>query len=372
MGSPDIQPPGNKLPENLAAADNRAADGFKSGFVSIVGKPNVGKSTLMNQLIGERLSIITAKAQTTRHRIMGILNGNHNGQPFQLVYSDTPGIIQPKYKLHESMMSFVRGSLEDADVILFVTDIFERHDEDDVIKRLKYANVPIILLINKIDQATPEEVEAKIQYWEEHFEVGGYAVIDEAAVVADPDIAELAEEHELDEEPVADEATESTEAGQAPGAPRKATEIIPISALNGFNLDRLFDDIIRYLPTHPAYFPDDELTDKSERFFASEIIREKIFLNYKKEVPYSSEVIVTGFKDREDMLVISAEILVERPTQRAILLGEKGSMIKKTGIMAREELERFFGKKVFLETHVKVEPDWRQKERMLRRLGYDE
>nr|ARK13522.1 GTPase Era [Fibrella sp. ES10-3-2-2] len=356
----------------MAAADNRAADGFKSGFVSIVGKPNVGKSTLMNQLIGERLSIITAKAQTTRHRIMGILNGNHNGQPFQLVYSDTPGIIQPKYKLHESMMSFVRGSLEDADVILFVTDIFERHDEDDVIKRLKYANVPIILLINKIDQATPEEVEAKIQYWEEHFEVGGYAVIDEAAVVADPDIAELAEEHELDEEPVADEATESTEAGQAPGAPRKATEIIPISALNGFNLDRLFDDIIRYLPTHPAYFPDDELTDKSERFFASEIIREKIFLNYKKEVPYSSEVIVTGFKDREDMLVISAEILVERPTQRAILLGEKGSMIKKTGIMAREELERFFGKKVFLETHVKVEPDWRQKERMLRRLGYDE
>lgn len=346
------------------SADAKATEGFKSGFVSIVGKPNVGKSTLMNQLIGERLSIITAKAQTTRHRIMGILNGNHNGQPFQLVYSDTPGIIQPKYKLHESMMSFVRGSLEDADVILFVTDIFERHDEDDVIKRLKYANVPIILLINKIDQATPEEVEDKIQYWEAHFEVGGYAVVDEKA--ADPDIAELAEEHELDEEPLADENT------NVPAGPRKATEIIPISALNGFNLDRLFDDIIRYLPTHPAYFPDDELTDKSERFFASEIIREKIFLNYKKEVPYSSEVIVTGFKDREDMLVISAEILVERPTQRAILLGEKGNMIKKTGIMAREELERFFGKKVFLETHVKVEPDWRQKERMLRRLGYDE
>ena len=342
----------------------QAPEGFKAGFVSIVGKPNVGKSTLMNQLIGERLSIITAKAQTTRHRIMGILNGNHHGQPFQLVYSDTPGIIQPKYKLHESMMSFVRGSLEDADVILFVTDIFERYDEDDVIKRLKYANVPIILLINKIDQATPEEVEAKIKYWEEHFEVGGYAVVEET--VLDPDLAELAAEHELDLEPV-EEAPANVPAG-----PRKATEIIPISALNGFNLDRLFDDIIRYLPTHPAYFPDDELTDKSERFFASEIIREKIFLNYKKEIPYSSEVIVTGFKDREDMLVISAEILVERPTQRAILLGEKGSMIKKTGIMAREELERFFGKKVFLETHVKVEPDWRQKERMLRRLGYDE
>lgn len=347
----------------------QATEGFKSGFVSIVGKPNVGKSTLMNQLIGERLSIITSKAQTTRHRIMGILNGNHNGQPFQLVYSDTPGIIQPKYKLHESMMSFVRGSLEDADVILFVTDIFERHDEDDVIKRLKYANVPIILLINKIDQATPEEVEAKIAYWEQHFEVGGYAVLDEKTV--DPDIGELAEEHELDEEPT-DDVDANVPGESIPGAPRKATEIIPISALNGFNLDRLFDDIVRYLPTHPAYFPDDELTDKSERFFASEIIREKIFLNYKKEVPYSSEVIVTGFKDREDMIVISAEILVERPTQRAILLGEKGNMIKKTGIMAREELERFFGKKVFLETHVKVEPDWRQKERMLRRLGYDE
>ncbi|MEZ0540506.1 GTPase Era [Fibrella arboris] len=360
MGSPDIQPPGDQLPVP------EAVEGFKSGFVSIVGKPNVGKSTLMNQLIGERLSIITSKAQTTRHRIMGILNGNHNGQPFQLVYSDTPGIIQPKYKLHESMMSFVRGSLEDADVILFVTDIFERHDEDDVIKRLKYANVPIILLINKIDQATPEEVEAKINYWEEHFEVGGYAVIDDK--VADPDLAELAEEHELDEEP--DAANVPDEA--APGGPRKATEIIPISALNGFNLDRLFDDIVRHLPVHPPYFPEDELTDKPERFFASEIVREKIFLNYKKEVPYSSEVIITGFKDREDMIVISAEILVERPTQRAILLGEKGSMIKKTGIMAREELERFFGKKVFLETHVKVEPDWRQKERMLRRLGYDE
>lgn len=363
MGSPDIQPPGDQLPVD-AVAPLQAADGFKAGFVSIVGKPNVGKSTLMNQLIGERLSIITSKAQTTRHRIMGILNGNHNGQPFQLVYSDTPGIIQPKYKLHESMMSFVRGSLEDADVILFVTDIFERHDEEDVIKRLKYANVPIILLINKIDQATPEEVEDKIRYWEEHFEVGGYAVIDETP--ADPDIDELAEEHELDDEP------EAEEPANVPSGSRKATEIIPISALNGFNLDRLFDDIIRYLPNHPAYFPEDELTDKSERFFASEIIREKIFLNYKKEVPYSSEVIVTGFKDREDMIVISAEILVERPTQRAILLGEKGNMIKKTGIMAREELERFFGKKVFLETHVKVEPDWRQKERMLRRLGYDE
>ncbi|GAB3688963.1 GTPase Era [Spirosoma flavus] len=293
----------------------------KAGFVSIVGKPNVGKSTLMNQLVGERLSIITSKAQTTRHRIMGILNGTHHDQEFQLVYSDTPGIIKPQYKLHESMMSFVRGSIEDADVVLFVTDIFEQHDEDDVIVRLQKSEVPILLLINKIDQATQDQVIEKIAYWQTHF---------------------------------------------------KAQEIIPISALNGFNIDLVFDSIFSRLPEHPPYFPKDELTDKPERFFASEIIREKIFLNYKKEVPYSSEVIITGFKEKEDIIVVQAEILVERATQRAILLGEGGKMIKKTGIMAREELERFFGKKVFLEQFVKVEPDWRQKERMLKRLGYDE
>lgn len=293
----------------------------KAGFVSIVGKPNVGKSTLMNQLVGERLSIITAKAQTTRHRIMGILNGTHNGQEFQLVYSDTPGIIKPLYKLHESMMSFVRGSIEDADVVLFVTDIFEQHDENDVIQRLQKSEVPVLLLINKIDQATQEQVEEKIAYWQEKF---------------------------------------------------NAQEIIPISALNGFNMDRVFEGLISRLPQHPPYFPKDELTDKPERFFASEIIREKIFLNYKAEVPYSSEVVVTGFKEKDDIIVIQAEILVERATQRAILLGEGGKMIKKTGIMARMELERFFGKKVYLEQFVKVEPDWRQKERMLKRLGYDE
>ena len=305
---------------NIDPIQNFPAD-HKAGFVSIVGKPNVGKSTLMNQLVGERLSIITSKAQTTRHRIMGILNGTHDGQEFQLVYSDTPGIIKPLYKLQESMMSFVRGSIEDADVVLFVTDIFEQHDENDVIERLRKADVPILLLINKIDQATQEQVNEKIAYWQEHFE---------------------------------------------------AQEIIPISALNNFNVDRVFESVISRLPQHPPYFPKDELTDKPERFFASEIIREKIFLNYKKEVPYSSEVVVTGFKEKEEIIVIQAEILVERATQRAILLGEGGKMIKKTGIMAREELERFFGKKVFLEQFVKVEPDWRQKERMLKRLGYDE
>jgi GTP-binding protein Era len=305
---------------NTNSIENFPAD-HKAGFVSIVGKPNVGKSTLMNQLVGERLSIITSKAQTTRHRIMGILNGTHNGQEFQLVYSDTPGIIKPQYKLQESMMSFVRGSIEDADVVLFVTDIFEQHDENDVIERLRKSEVPILLLINKIDQATQEQVTEKIEYWREHF---------------------------------------------------TAQEIIPISALNNFNVDQVFEAIISRLPQHPPYFPKDELTDKPERFFASEIIREKIFLNYKKEVPYSSEVVVMGFKEKEDIIVIQAEILVERATQRAILLGEGGKMIKKTGIMAREELERFFGKKVFLEQFVKVEPDWRQKERMLKRLGYDE
>jgi GTP-binding protein Era len=305
---------------NTQVIENSPAD-HKAGFVSIVGKPNVGKSTLMNQLVGERLSIITSKAQTTRHRIMGILNGTHEGQEFQLVYSDTPGIIKPLYKLHESMMSFVRGSIEDADVVLFVTDIFEQHDENDVIERLQKSEVPILLLINKVDQATQEQVQEKIEYWSTHF---------------------------------------------------RADAIIPISALNNFNIDQVFDAIITRLPQHPPYFPKDELTDKPERFFASEIIREKIFLNYKKEVPYSSEVVVIGFKEKDDIIVIQAEILVERPTQRAILLGEGGKMIKKTGIMAREELERFFGKKVFLEQFVKVEPDWRQKDRMLRRLGYDE
>lgn len=293
----------------------------RAGFVSIVGKPNVGKSTLMNVLVGERLSIITAKAQTTRHRIMGMLNGVYEGQEFQLVYSDTPGIIQPKYKLHESMMGFVRGSLEDADVVLFVTDIFEQYDENDVIARLQKTETPVLLLINKVDQATEEQVKEKMAYWGEKF---------------------------------------------------VAAEIIPISALNQFNTERLLGDIVSRLPQHPPYFPKDELTDKPERFFASEIIREKIFLNYKKEVPYSCEVVITGFKDRDDMIVIQSEILVERATQRAILLGEGGKMIKKTGIMAREELERFFGKKVFLEQFVKVEPDWRNKERTLKRFGYDQ
>jgi GTPase len=288
----------------------------KAGFVSIIGKPNVGKSTLMNALVGERLSIITSKAQTTRHRIMGIINGDD----FQIVYSDTPGIIEPKYELHKSMMRFVHTSLEDADVVLFVTDIFEKFNEEDVITKLKHIQVPVFLIINKVDLATQEQVIEKTQYWQQYLQ---------------------------------------------------PKEVIAVSALKAFNTGRILEAIKENLPEHPAYFPKDELTDKTERFFASEIIREKIFLNYKKEVPYSCEVIVSEFKEKKDMLVIRAEILVERKSQRAILLGHKGEAIKKTGTEARQEMEAFFGRKIFLETHIKVEPDWRSKTAVLDRFGYN-
>lgn len=298
----------------------------KAGFVSIIGKPNVGKSTLMNVLVGERLSIITSKAQTTRHRIMGILNGVYKEDEFQLVYSDTPGIIKPSYELHKSMMRFVHTSLDDADVILFVTDIFEQHDENDVISKLKYIEAPVFLIINKIDLATKEQLEEKIAYWQGNF----------------------------------------------PGKNPEAAQIFPISALNQTNTKELFERIVESLPVHPPYFPKDELTDRPERFFASEIVREKIFLNYKKEVPYSCEVVITEFKEKEDIIVIRSEILVERDSQRGILIGDQGKAIKKLGIQAREEMEKFFGKKVFLEQFVKVEPDWRSKTNSLTRFGYNQ
>lgn len=288
----------------------------KAGFVSIIGKPNVGKSTLMNALVGEKLSIITSKAQTTRHRIMGILNGDD----FQIVYSDTPGIIEPKYELHKSMMRFVHTSLEDADVVLFVTDIFEKFNEEDVITKLKHIQVPLFLIINKVDLATQEQVVEKIAYWQQYLQ---------------------------------------------------PKEVIAVSAINQFNTARIMQVILENIPEHPAYFPKEELTDKTERFFAAEIIREKIFLNYKKEVPYSCEVIVTEFKEKKDMLVIRAEIVVERKSQRAIILGHKGEAIKKIGIEARKDLEEFFGSKVFLEQHVRVEPDWRTKTITLDRFGYN-
>lgn len=289
----------------------------KAGFVSIVGKPNVGKSTLMNALVGEKLSIITSKAQTTRHRIMGILNGEN----FQLVYSDTPGIIKPQYALHESMMGFVRTSLEDADVILFVTDIYEKHDEEEVIQRLQHAEVPVLVLINKIDQATVADVKDKMIYWQEKM---------------------------------------------------NPTEVLPISALHGTNTDHLFDRLLHYMPEHPAYFPKDELTDKPERFFVSEIIREKILLNYKKEIPYSCEVVIEEFKEEEDIIRIRAEISVERKSQKGIVIGHKGEMLKKVGTQARVDMEEFFGKKIFLDLYVRVNENWRTDQRLLRRFGYNE
>ena len=294
---------------------------FRAGFVSIIGKPNVGKSTLMNVLVGEKMSIITSKAQTTRHRIMGILNGKHEDIPFQLVYSDTPGVVKPAYKLHDSMMNFVKGSLEDADVVLFVTEVGEKAAEHEVIPLLQRTNAPIILVLNKIDLSNEEELKRKTEEWEKEIQ---------------------------------------------PAA------IIPISALLNANVQTLFDAIITRLPFHPPYFDEDELTDKPERFFASEIVREKIFLNYRQEIPYSSEVVISEFKERDDMIVIRAEILVERKSQKGIIIGEKGAMLKKIGSEARKDMEDFFGKKVFLEQHVKVEPDWRSKENKLRQFGYEE
>ncbi len=302
-------PPENAPPEQRA------------GFVSIIGRPNVGKSTLMNVLVGEKLSIITSKAQTTRHRIMGILNGVHEGTPFQLVYSDTPGVVTPAYKLHESMMTFVKGSLEDADVVLFVTEIGEKAADHEVVPLLRRTDAPVVLVLNKIDLSNEEQVNAKMNEWQQALE---------------------------------------------PAA------IIPISALLNANIQTLFDAVITRLPIHPRYFSEDELTDKPERFFASEIIREKIFLNYRQEIPYSSEVVVTEFKEKDDIIVIRAEIMVERKSQKGILIGDKGSMLKKVGTQARQDLETFFGKKVFLEQYVKVEPDWRSKENKLRQFGYDE
>lgn len=287
----------------------------KAGFVSIIGKPNVGKSTLMNQLVGEKLSIITSKAQTTRHRIMGILSG----EEFQVVYSDTPGILNPQYELHKSMMRFVSSSLEDADLILFVTDLFEKYEDDAMIHRLIDADVPIILVMNKIDLAKGSQASDKLDYWKEII---------------------------------------------------KSENGVLISALEGHGIEGLFNKILEQLPEHPAYFPKEEFTDKPERFFVSEIVREKLFLHYKKEVPYSCEVEVTEFKEDEKIIRIRVTINVERKSQRAILLGHKGERIKKVGTEARLDMEKFFGKKIFLEQHINVEPDWRKKSAKLKGFGY--
>jgi GTP-binding protein Era len=288
----------------------------KAGFVSIIGKPNVGKSTLMNALVGEKLSIITPKAQTTRHRILGMVNEEN----YQIVFSDTPGIIKPRYGLQDSMMNFVKGALSDADLILFVTDINEQHDENDVLEKIINTTIPMIVLINKIDGATQEQVDEKQTYWQELL---------------------------------------------------KPKHIFAISALHKYNLDGIMDMVLDYLPEHPAYYDKEDLTDKNQRFFVSEIIREKIFNNYQKEIPYSTEVVITAFKEEEKITRISAEIIVERDSQKNILIGKGGSMLKKVGTEARKDIEKFLDQKVFLETFVKVLPDWRSKKNYLKSFGYE-
>jgi GTPase len=288
---------------------------FKSGFVSIVGKPNVGKSTLMNQLMGETLSIATPKAQTTRHRIMGMLNSDN----YQIVYSDTPGILEPKYALHEAMMNYVKVSLEDADLILLVVELDDKYDAL-LFERFKKIKTPILLVLNKIDTAKGTQVHDKMMHWKEHL----------------------------------------------PGVQAS----LAVSAKTGENVPLLLQQVIDQMPEHPPYFPQDEFTDRSERFFASEIIREKIFLNYEQEVPYSTEVAITEFKDEETIIRIRAQIYVERDSQKGIIIGNKGSSLKKLGMDARKDLEAFFQKKVFLETHVKVADNWRKQKLKLRQFGY--
>jgi GTPase len=287
----------------------------KAGFVSIIGSPNVGKSTLMNVLVGEKLSIITYKAQTTRHRIMGIFSGDD----FQIVYSDTPGILKPHYMLHKSMLGVVYSSLSDADVILLVTELGENFLHEEVLEKLRNCGRPVIVLINKVDLGDQEKIQAAIEVWKN--------LLDNA-------------------------------------------DIIAISALHCFNTALVFDTILKHLPESPAYFPKDELTDRSQRFFVSEIIREKILLNYSKEIPYSVEVVVDSFKEEPEIIRIGVFLFVSRESQKAILLGHQGKAIKKTGTEARKDLEAFLEKHVFLELHVKVKKDWRDNEKELKRFGY--
>jgi GTP-binding protein Era len=288
----------------------------RSGFVNILGNPNVGKSTIMNALVGEKLSIITSKAQTTRHRIIGIVNGDD----FQIVYSDTPGILKPRYKLQESMMTFVNIALTDADIILYVTDVTEKNDDESgYTAKIRESGIPVIAAINKIDLSNQEDLERITGLWEKKF----------------------------------------------PGSP-----VIPVSALKRFNLDTLLNAVISKLPEGAPYFPKDQLTDKYERFFASEIIREKILMNYQKEIPYSAEVEIESFKEEESIIRIRALIHVMRDSQKGIVIGHKGEKLKKTGTEARLDMEDFFGKKVFMELYVKVTKDWRDKPQELKRFGY--
>ncbi len=289
----------------------------KAGFVNIIGNPNVGKSTLMNALVGERLSIITSKAQTTRHRILGIVNGDD----FQLIISDTPGVIKPAYGLQESMMDFVRTALDDADILLYMVEIGEKELKDSSLgQKLRDTKVPVLLLINKIDTSDQATLEAQVAYWADTY----------------------------------------------PNA-----EIYPISALERFGIQPVLDRILELLPEAPPYFPKDQLTDKPERFFVNEIIREKILQQYKQEIPYAVEVETESFEESDELIRIGAVIMVERDTQKGIIIGHKGSALKRVGTEARKDLETFFAKKVFLELFVKVNKNWRSNARQLKRFGYN-
>jgi len=288
----------------------------KAGFVNIIGNPNVGKSTLMNALVGERLSIITSKAQTTRHRILGIVNE----EDYQIVFSDTPGIIKPAYELQSSMMDFVKTAFEDADILLYMVEIGEKDLKDEsFFEKIRNADIPVILVLNKIDTSEQSILEEQMEFWNK----------------------------------------------KVPNA-----LIYPISALENFNVRELKEEIVRLLPESPPYFPKDQLTDKPERFFVNETIREKILKLYKKEVPYAVEIETESFKEEESIIRIRSVIMVERDTQKGIIIGHKGSSLKKVGTEARKDLEKFFGKKVFLELYVKVNKNWRSSNRELRRFGY--
>ena len=289
----------------------------KAGYVNIIGKPNVGKSTLMNALVGEKISIITSKAQTTRHRILGIVNG----EDFQIVFSDTPGIIKkPAYKMHEVMNQYIKVAFIDADLILYVVDITDKKIDEETTERIKAMDVPVFVLLNKIDLSNQEEVEKAVAYWSE--------AIPQATV-------------------------------------------FPISAKHEANIQYVLENIIQKLPECPPYFPKDELTDRSMRFFITEIIREKILLNYQQEIPYSVEVVVDAYEESQNLINIKATIFASRESQKAILIGKGGSAIKKTGIMARADIEEFTGKKIFLDLRVKVDKDWRDNEEELRHFGYE-
>ena len=288
---------------------------YKSGFVNIIGRPNVGKSTLLNALMGEKIAITSSKAQTTRQRMFGILTE----KDYQLVFSDTPGAIDPAYKLQEKMMGYVRTALEDADVILFMVALEDKNDYPHLVEMALKSHAPVLFLINKTDQNKGSQTHDKIAYWKEHY----------------PDL-----------------------------------EVMTISALEQQGTAELMERVLELTPVHPPFFPEDEITDKSERYICAEIVREKIFLNYQQEIPYSSEVVVTAFKEEEDIIRIEAEIFVERESQKGIIIGKKAQSIKKVGVEARKDMEAFFGKKIHLQTFVKVAKDWRKDDRKLIRFGY--